>query len=286
MASLPPAPKRLFVPATPKLVIEALDRLDQVNALAQEQISVERAEGAPLLIEGLVATPERRSDVLRALGPLRYSPAVRLELHTVAEGQEAQRESRSRPTQVETVEVMADAARGSPELREYLAAAKHLPGTQLDEEVLRFSIGALDHSAQARAHAEVLYKIARTLSPAELQSMTTEARGQWQAMVARHAEVVRRELSLIRQELEPLAGKAASSETQPAERYSGADPAAMANRLLGLTADLDKSLGEALAVSSTGSSSSSPVSIKNPQFWRNLQAAEQLAAAIANAGDR
>lgn len=180
----PPLP--IFVPATLDQEVQLFEGLDSVGALVGEQIDISHLPSGALRLHGLVATAERRSEILRALGGLAHSPAVKVELSTLDEAQE--HDSGATPTrlQLDQIEIANTSFPAEADLRSYLLKSG-VAGQSVSEQVYRISNATLEHAAASREHAIALQRIAALFTRKDVGAMDSHARAQWAAMVDKHA---------------------------------------------------------------------------------------------------
>ncbi|HEY2970875.1 MAG TPA: sigma-70 family RNA polymerase sigma factor [Pyrinomonadaceae bacterium] len=275
-SSLIPHPS---VVATAELEVEVLQRLNQVGAFLGEQLSLTRTSDGSLLVQGILETDQRKSEILRALGDVAHNPAVRVQVETVAEAQK--RETRRSPGSItlQGVQVTGGSVPVEADLRNYFSSKRGFSGEALDQEVRRFSTRIFNRSIQVRLRALALTQIAERFSPADLQTMDREAWAKWRAMVNEHARAFRREVGMLRHELEPIF-PALSSETSGMEISSDADLARAARRLFEISAANDEGIRRSFSVSADNSKATA---VKTESFWRALSSAESLAEKIQRA---
>ncbi|HWR37389.1 MAG TPA: hypothetical protein VN622_16125 [Clostridia bacterium] len=261
--------------STAELEVSVLERLDQVNALVGNQLTISQEIPGTLLVEGVVDTEERKQEVVSALAPLAPSPAVRLAIRSAAEAEEQQLRAPSTRLHVQEVEVTADAQNGNPDIRHYLAQTGRWSGKQLEDEVHRFSYDAYNHLAEAQLEALALRQIVESLSVPEFNSMRPTSRRQWQALVRRHAERTQREIRAVRESFMPIFFNPTSSNSEPPLPTDLRDEVFLISKL---AADADSVIWQALSSSSEGASAR----LRSPQVWESLKLVEQLTENILN----
>jgi hypothetical protein len=134
----------------------------------------------------------------------------------------------------------------------------------------------MGRSRQALMHASALKKLAGRFSAAETRSLTPEARAKWRTMIREHARGYREQTAAMRRELRPVFSPAGGGEAT-GERADDESLRQDAERLLRLGYAHDEAMRSAFTLSDGGRAS---VSLRSPQLWRSLAAAESLAAAI------
>jgi len=267
------------VVATAALEIEVLRLLNQVGADTGEQISVRRTPAGLLQVDAVVDTEARKREILRALEPVRYSPAMRIEVETV--GERVAREIKSRPSSgavtVERIEPASNSIPLEPELQRYFAA-RGVASNKIDEEVQRFSRQALSHSSQALQHAGALRSLAARFSPEELRTLDPESRARWLALINQHAQSLKQNSSALRLELRAIVAAPAADSTDVSNISNDAELLQAVNRLFAMCSANDATVRSALSLSND---SSKAAAVKGAQFWRSLANVEALATKIS-----
>ncbi|MBO0859854.1 MAG: sigma-70 family RNA polymerase sigma factor [Chloracidobacterium sp.] len=268
--------------ATAELEVEALGLLHAAGADLGEQISVARTDEGELRIEGIVDTPERKSEILQALAPLRRNPAARIEVLTFPEALDRQK-TRAEPggtLSIQTAEPAGDRIPADAELRRRLER-NGFSGDRLEEEIRGFSRRALGHSRQALQYAWAMKKLAERFSPDDLQTMEAASREQWKSMLRHHAAALEREVRALRAELAPVFRPSGPPEesTEWPDLSDDAGLARAVSRLFELTSGADRGVQASFTLAAVGSAADG---INAKDFWRSLSGAEQLAAKIAS----
>jgi RNA polymerase sigma factor (sigma-70 family) len=277
-----PGPQPLTpVVATAELEVDVLGLLHQAGADLGEQVTVTRTSEGQLLVEALVDTDQRKAQLLHALESVRGNPAVRIKVNTVAEVLSRQSVSKSTPESiiVERHEAGNRSLTTDSDLRRYFSA-KGLSPEQVDQEVMRFANRAVNQSLQVLVHAGAIKRLAERFSAEQLGALTPEARAKWLAIVRAHAQSVRQETTVLRQELQPVFPAAVSSSSEEQmEIGNDADLLRAIERLFEICAANDRMVSSAFTIKASGPNISD---LQGPQFWRSLRRAEQLAARIAS----
>jgi hypothetical protein len=259
--------------ASPELEIEVTYLLNRIKANLGEQVSMSRTSGGTLRVEALVETEGRKEEILRALGPIIGNPAVQVDVRTVAEAAQRKRQgSQPRGNTVQEVEVANSRIPADAELRAYFSA-RLVGSPAIEQEIDRYAGRVMNHSRQALLRASALKGLVERFSPAELQTLSPEARGKWLGMIREHAEAYRREVAALRQEIRAVFGSRAVAGEPPGE----ATPARAAARLLQMSYANDDAVRSAFTISADGRTTAA---IKSEQFWRSLLTAEKLAEQI------
>jgi anti-sigma factor RsiW len=254
------------------LTVDALYRLDRVDALAQDQIIV-TGKGGEVQIGGTVRSESRKAEILAALGSLASNPAVKLNLLSAADARAVGAAPLTHPLQVQSVAVRLNEAGALPELRAYLAGHQHVPERDLDQAEDRFVTDAIGHSAEAQLHAQALKQIVDAAPQTDADAVSATTREKLHALVVRHAQASRQEIHLLEEQLSPVFLPAATSSSLP---ESGRDPEA--DQLLNLTTDSDRILWQ---VFSSNASSADRRGLTDARFWMMLKEEDHLAAHLA-----
>ncbi len=267
--------------ATAELEIEALRLLHQAGADLHEQIEVSRDAQGRLRIAGILDTDARKSELLGALAGLKANPSVEIDLQTVAEAAERQRNQashRSSPpvTVVERDEIAVTKLPVDAELRRHFTA-RGLSADRIDEEIRRFASVTLTHSRQAARHAGALSSLSARFP--NVESLDPAARTKWRQLLGSHARALSAEIIALRASLTPVFAAIASGDevAEPRAIESYEDLRRAAERIAALCAESDRAL---IAVFSLSSDSSPAAAVRTSGFWLNLRRGERLAATI------
>jgi RNA polymerase sigma factor (sigma-70 family) len=264
--------------ASLELEIEVTYLLNRIKADLGEQVNLSRTAGGMLRIEALAENDARKDEILKALGPVRNNPAVKVEVSTVAEALKRQRD-RSDKTAIREVEVENNRIPADAELRAYFTA--RLTGREaIDEEITRYTNRVMSRSRQALLHASALKKLIARFSPAEINELEPKAQATWLAMIREHAIGYQHELAALKQDLRPIFN---GPEDAPAETVNEKNLAQSAARLVELSYANDEAVRAAFTISAERKDAAS---IKSRQFWRSLSSAERLAAAMQHVYQR
>jgi anti-sigma factor RsiW len=266
-------------PSFADLAVDALDRLDRVDALVQDQIVVTRAGTEGLQIGGIVRSESRKAEIVSALGTLATNPAVKLNLLSAGDARAMGTTPLTHPLQMQSVEVLLNASGSNPEVRAYLAARRHVPERDLDQAADRFVTEAVERSTEAQLHAQALKHIVEIAPLANSGFVSPETREKWRTLVARHAQASRREIHQLEQQLTPVFAHSPSSGGSLASEKNGEDDLRPeADRLLNTTTDSDRILWKAL---SSNASAADRQGLTDAGFWLMLKEEDILAAHIA-----
>jgi anti-sigma factor RsiW len=271
LAPLPPA-------ASADLEVEVLGLLNQAGADLGEQVSATRSGDRLLHVAGIVESPQRKAEILRALEPVVNNSAVRIEIQTVAEAVAEQQQQRSRanatpgPISEQKVEINSEAIAAAPELRRHFSS---------DEEIRQFAARIVSQSRSAMRHVYAMKRLLGQFSPEELRTLTPEAKGKWLALIRSHARAYQSDAEGLRRELQPIFFPSAGG-TAPGRGPEITDDSSLAqavNQLFELASANDGVIRAAFATTSETVATSA---ISSPQFSQSLSNAEGLAARIGN----
>jgi RNA polymerase sigma factor (sigma-70 family) len=278
--ALAPGPQPLApVVATADLEVEVLRVLNDVGADLDDQTSVTRTPDGRLRVNGIVATDQRKAEILRALAPVMKNPAVRVEVETVAEAMRREARSQSSPSSVVTqqVEVTQPRMAAYEDLRKYFGK----DDAQTDERIRQFASHVLGRSSQAMSHAGALKRLIGRFSAEDLRTLSPDARSRWLKVVRSHARAIEQESNALRRELSAVFAPSSTFD----ERQSSVeitDDASLypaAERLFELVAANDRVVSSAFAISVDATTTSA---IRAPQFWGSLRDAEALATKMSS----
>ncbi|HKZ81265.1 MAG TPA: sigma-70 family RNA polymerase sigma factor [Pyrinomonadaceae bacterium] len=282
--ALSPVPIRPSpVLATAELEVEVLQLLKQAGADLGEQVDVTRTPSGTLQVNGIVETPERKTEILRALQPVISNPAARVEINTVAEALAKQRRTSPAPSVV-TVEPSAATADRIPfddDLRNYFASRGVATG-QLDEQVRQYASQSLTQSRQALMYAGALKRLSARFSAQDLQALDKEARAKWLLMIRERALSLQQETAALRQRLGPIFFPSFSSSdvSEGNDLASDEDLIKAIGRLYDQCAANDRVVRAAFT---TSPETARAATMRSGQFGRMLRNTELLALQVQNA---
>ncbi len=262
--------------AGPEPAIHALYLLSQVRADMNGETDVQSAPDGTLRITGTVASRERREEILQALSGLRGQHGVLIDLRTPDEARGRGAEHTG------TVEVIAPSAGTIPldgQVRQYLSA-QGISAAELDPAVARFSEEVLANADEARQHAWALEGIATRFSPAQLASLSPQARSEWVQMADMHSSALLRCVQAVRGQLAMLKLNQPAEEAGTESIGDVQDLSRAAEQMLRLSILCTRDLSTSFALSA------SPVAkaaVNNPEFWHSLDTLQSLARATADA---
>lgn len=272
---VPPSPSTSMPPpASFELEIDVAYLLNQAKADRNEQVALTRSAGGSLRVEGVVDTPERKAEFLRALGPVSNNPAVSIQIRTAAEA--TQPPANARPISVQQTEETANNVAADDELRAYFSRAQS--GVTTDEAIRSYSSRVVNRAYRALFHAIELRKLIDRFDDVDMRTVAPDARAKWLAMLRHHAASFARENAVLRQEIQPIFFPGASIPVGvPDPIHNDHELPEAVERLQRLALSNNVAIRSALVISKD----SSDAHIKSVAFWQSLERAESLAQGIA-----
>jgi anti-sigma factor RsiW len=265
--------------ATADQEVEALRLLNQVGADLGEQITVKRAPNGALQVAGIVETAKRKTEIVNALAPLSNSPAVRIEIQTVAEAVAKQSNKPTPSPSTRAVEISGNTIAAEPDLRVYFAHE----GEDVDAAIRRFSGRMVSLSNQGMDHLWAMKRLLSQFSPGELRALTPEAREKWLGLIRNHARLYQQNIHSLRRELQPVffPGQSASEASAQGERIVDVNELSrIVERLFEQGSSNDRAIRSAFTASTNGVTTTV---IRAPQFWQSLNNAESMALRVSQA---
>lgn len=257
--------------ANPNLIVQALYLLSRVGADMNGETRVQISNGR-LIITGIVASRERRNEILHALNPFHGEPGVVIRLLTPDQIHALPQNLHSK----RMVEVIQPAGGTIPldhQVRQLLNSQGITP-QHMNEAVEHFSQQVLENADTAQQHAWALRQIATRFTVAEIGHLTPEAQREWVAVVDLHATALQRSVETLQSmiaELSPRGQDVAAT----AEPITGlVEFSRAANEMLMLAQSCDRDVAAALTLSA-GSPGNQPLLDAN--FWRSLNLLQSLA---------
>lgn len=251
--------------ATAELEVEVTNALHAAGADLGEQIEVRRSPNGPLTIIGVVETPERKAQILNALGTLKDNPAIRVQLSTVSEALAAEKTNKARPQpSIERIEVDTD---NYPAEGDLLAHFK-------DETVARnFAARMTAQSSRAMNYLWAMRRLKGQFSVTQIEKLTPEARTKLIGVVRSYAASYQREAGTLRRELQPVFGGGPGGSANKID--SDAELIQAMDQLFSAGTGVNQVVRTAFTTGSTATNA-----LGAPQFWQTLARAESLAASI------
>jgi hypothetical protein len=269
---------KLPVATTSEAEVEVLDLLHKIGADISEQLNVARTADGRLMVEGIVETDKRKSEILQVLEPVAKNPAVKINIQTIDEVARVLAQQKQKAVgqgSVSTVEVNKGSLPVDAELRSYFSKN----GANADEQIRKYASRMINHSQSALFQASAMNRLAGRFTTEQLRTLEPEARAKWLNIIRGYASVVKRETASLRQELDPIffSGMPSGGEENEAPITNDADLIRATKRLYEIAAVNDRIVRSAFTLS-TGNISTSAV--KTSQFRRSLGNAEKLAAVV------
>jgi RNA polymerase sigma factor (sigma-70 family) len=297
-SAVPTAPAaRVTPPATASLEIAALTALRRIDADLGGEVRVERADGR-LSVTGIVASPQRRAQILSVLGAIQRDPAARVRLETLDEVHGRAARSRGAPA----VPPAAAAAADIPsfglaripvhdEVRASLIASG-VAAAEADGEVARAADRVIRRAQAMRLHAWALRRVVDGVPVAEATAMSPAAQAQWRALIGEHARAFLEDAgslsAMVRPVLPelPTAPSRAAAPVAPAAPVGpvgGADAHALyqqARAFVEAAGHLDALVQAAFMVPLSGAPGAAPTPAA---FWLSIHQATAAAATLDRA---
>lgn len=255
--------------------LETVKLLDSVGALSGDQITVTRT-GGRVSVKGIVDSPQRKSEILAALTPVRNAQGLKIDIQTAAELTAKQKADSKGSSQVDTINadtLRADTTQQLPvenELKAYFSR-RGIAADRMNAEIMSYANSVLDRSRSIRRNALALKQVAERFSAADLAKLDA-------AKQAEYRSLLRSKAAAITADVRNLSNQLSSAGLGSFQSVSGAssDAAAAAKQLFNLASSVDSQVSSSFTISSGGSAA-----VKSPQFWRNLA---QIAAIAAELG--
>lgn len=204
-------------PATAELEVEVLKLLGGIDADIGEEATVKRNARGELLVQGVVESRERKSEILSTLAAINGQPGLIIRIETSQEAQKRIERERNRTAvrnkpnreNDESVSVqplvIRDAIPVDAEVRRYLRS-KGTAENSLTSEVNRFATATLNRSNRILLRALALKNLANRFSETQLRSMKPEAKNEWLNLIATRAGEIENQNATLRQELGAVFG--------------------------------------------------------------------------------
>ena len=261
---------------SPERVIHALYLLSLVGADMNGETRVQATPSGILRITGTIATRDRLNEILRALYPLRSQSSVEIRLQTTDQLPAGSKAKKSGQT-VEVIEPTEGAIPLDRQVRHFLGD-QGTPAHEMEKGVQRFSRQILEEADEAQQHAWALDLISKRFTPAQLGSLSPEARSEWIQIVGLHSSALLQSVRSVRTELAHLAPPL---ETTPAKVEPIAtieDLSRVADQLLKLSRSNDQVLASAFTLSAAPGGNEV---LNQQRFWQSLELQESLARETA-----
>ena len=290
----PSSDVRPSVAATAELELKVLYILDPFRARFGDQINLVRTQDGVLMVKGIVDTEETRKEIQDALSTMIESPALTVQIQTVAEA--LARQQQSPPARVISREFVGsdEAMPAYADLYRYfshklIAAEEKKSGgspedDRVDHAIRSFAARVVGRSRRVLSHAIELRQLKQRFSGPELNVLTPDAKARWYSLLRNHADALRRETSALREELAPVFGNVDRSggESESMKIFTEADLPLAIDRVYQLASSIDEAVRSTFSASSDAPASTL---IKSPNFGSSLAATEKIAARIRQAAE-
>lgn len=229
------------------LLVEALYRLDSIDALTNDQIKIE-SENNILRIRGTVPNNARKTAILAALGSLLNLRNIQVNIQSATDLSGSPTVADTEPIQAQNVRIPIGNVVAPPRLQHFFAAKKHLSGSSLNTAIQEFVMTAFDRSYKAQTNASAVKLLVEAIPQDTRNRLSTADIEQWHTLVAHHAEVVEQQSAFLQNELAPIALPQSHNLPHPAIAPSDA-LRSQAEHLYALSSANDKTLWDVLAAS-------------------------------------
>lgn len=253
-----------------RLKVEILERLDGVDALFGESLTLSEAGNGYLTLEGVVQDIERRHEILDALGALRNAPQLDVKLLSAS----ASGQSAPRALIVHGMDVVAIPIHKL--LKRHLELRGAVPGPALDEAVRSSSARISDLSRRAVLHTWAFKRVATQVPEASMSSVDETTIQTWYALLQKHASAFGELSRQLRGELDE-AGLAMTTEDITSPGLPPASAALAAEALMRAGEEQDRTI-RALFVAVSGETASDPEAFL-PDLTHHLRVSRIIAQA-------
>lgn len=288
--SLPAPPVSASPVATAALEMKALSLLHQTGADLGEEVSLTRSAEGRLKIEAVVATAQRRTEILDALAPIATQPAVLIRIETSAEASRRKASAaQAAPARgVEEYTAAGATILAEPMLRAYAERkiASGISPASADEasraveaEIRQVATQMVKRSQRALQRAYALKRVSTGFTPDEIRALDEGGRAEWNALIRDHARGFSVESNEMIAQLRRLIDTAdAPQEASVGDAIkSDADLLAAIDRLFQLGTSVDRAIRSAFAVRAQEAPRSD---VKMIELWQSLRVAEKLSSEI------
>jgi hypothetical protein len=266
--------KRINGPASTELEIEVAYILNRLTSSQQDQLLLSRTSDGALKVDGVVDSNERRQEILGALGPLIKNSRIEINIQTLAEASLA----KGRATKTVTIDSTPtnDRVAADADIRQRLSKTSKNIGSE-DEAVRIFSTTMVNHAYVMLRHTIALRQLTARFAKTDMQAVAPDARARWAEMLHQHSFALEHEISLSRDQLQPVFSGQNFFKTSDGFRINNdLELKQTITRLDALTVFCSEAIRAAFSTTAQGSDSA----IKSPRFWRTLSDMQQLTRAI------
>ncbi|HVJ06957.1 MAG TPA: hypothetical protein VM554_01095 [Acidisarcina sp.] len=259
-------------------IIHTLYLLSLVGADMNGETSVQATAHGTLRITGTIASAARRDEILRVLNPLRAESGIEIHLLTPDQLHSSSKGKQSRQA-VELVEPTEGTIPVDHQLRQLLME-RGTPPDQMESAMQHFSRQVLANADEAQQHAWALDRIARRFSPADLISLSPQARLEWVQIIDLHSSALLLCVQATRVELAYFSPPHQIDEAGVEPITNIKELTNAADQLLNLSRSNDRILASAFTLSASPGESDV---LKKSSFWLSLERLESLARETATA---
>lgn len=245
-----PASRGLSERARLRMKVQILERLDGVDALYGESLTLADKANGHLALGGVVQDAARQHEILDALGALRNAPHLDVKLQSA---------SASSPNAPRTLIVHGMDVVSIPIhklLKRHLELRGAAPGPELDETVRASSARIADLSRRAVLHTWAFKRVAAQVPEVSLSSVDEVTMQTWYALLQKHASAFGELSRQLRGELD-AAGLAMIAEDAASSGVPPVSAALAAEALIRAGEDQDRTI-RALFVAVSGETASDP----------------------------
>ncbi|HEX5731663.1 MAG TPA: RNA polymerase sigma factor [Blastocatellia bacterium] len=260
-----------------ELKVSSSYELHRVGACLVEQPDLSRTAEGELRIQAIVENERRKGELMRALNSIANSPAVKVEISTLAEAVSRHVQRPQAPVR-RRVEIIKDQIPVYDELKRHFSGQgeQNLSAdVRVDGKIRQFANRTLTGSREALLQAWALKHHAAEVSEGELSSLDPQTREKWRQMLREHLLSYERETRGLRLELQSVFFESsASGLADDTGAESGSDLRGDIERLFKLASAHEKAVRRAFTVSNE---SPEDLIVKKEQFLNSLKSAERLA---------
>lgn len=277
-------PSAAPVVASAELEIEVLRLLRDARADLNEQIEVNRSPNGKLRVVGVLETEQRKAELLAALASVKDHPAIEIDLKTVAEAVQRQRNqprAATSETIVEQTEITAAALPVEADLRRHFAA-RGVSDARMETAIRGFAATTIANAHRLRSHATTLKRLAGRFSDAELEQLDPQARTQWRDLLRHHARSLLDETLALRAALAPVFGTDSRDEAAaPFDLKTNEGLRRACDQLAALCLETDRAISAAFTLSNANNADKAAAALRAAAFHTRLHRIEHLAAALS-----
>jgi hypothetical protein len=279
-------PSAVSAVASAALEIEVLRILRDARADLNEQIEVTRMPNGKLRVEGILEADQRKAELFAALASVKGHPAIEVDLKTVAEAVQRQRNqprAAAPETIIEQTEITATALPVEADLRRHFAA-RGVDEARMEAAIRGFAATTIANAYRLRSHATTLKRLAARFSNQELEQLDPQAGGRWRDLLRHHARSLLDETLALRATLAPVFGADSRAEsTAPFDLKTNEGLRRACDQLAALCLETDRAISAAFTLSARSASNADNAAeaLRTAGFHTRLHRIEHLAAALS-----